>query len=153
MWHRPERAGTCRSDAWSFSAGASHPPHEETAFHDPRISLCFNRFGHAFSTAAYERGASGSGPEFWRGWRTLTSGSADSELDLLAEAIVEEVKARGPFRSLAEFVNRSPNGTADQQRKGALQAALDLTINNTKSGNVEGRRIRRVFGALRLLHR
>ena len=50
--------------------------------------------------------------------------------DLLAEAIVEEVKARGPFRSMAEFVNRKLNGTADQQRKGALQAALDLTVNN-----------------------
>ena len=41
-----------------------------------------------------------------------------------------EVKARGPFRSFADFVNRNPSSTtADHQRKGALQAALDRTIN------------------------
>lgn len=101
----------------------------------------FNRFGHALSMAPYERGASGTDPEFWRGWRTLTSGSPGSELDLLAEAIVEEVKQRGPFRSMGEFVNRNPKGTADQQRKGALQAALDLTINNTKTGTIGGKSI------------
>lgn len=101
----------------------------------------FNRFGHVLSTTPYEKGASGADPEFWRGWRTLSSGSSGSELDLLAEAIVEEVKARGPFRSMAEFVNRHPNGSVDQQRKGALQAALDLTINNTKSGSVGGKSV------------
>ena len=69
------------------------------------------------------------------------SGGSGSELDLLAEAIVEEVKARGPFRSMAEFVNRNPNGDVGQQRKGALQAALDLTINNTKSGSVGGKTV------------
>lgn len=101
----------------------------------------FNRFGHVLSMAPYERGASGAEPEFWRGWRTLTAGSSGSELDLLAEAIVEEVKTRGPFRSMAEFVNRNPNGNASQQRKGALQAALDLTVNNTKSGSIGGKTI------------
>lgn len=101
----------------------------------------FNRFGHTLSMAPYEKGASGTDPEFWRGWRTLTSDGSSSELELLAEAIVEEVKARGPFRSMAEFVNRNPRGNAGQQRKGALQAALDLTINNTKSESVAGKSI------------
>ncbi len=101
----------------------------------------FNRFGHALSMTPYERGASGTEPEFWRGWRTLTSGTPGSELDLLAEAIVAEVKTRGPFRSMAEFVNRHLGGTAEQQRKGALQAALDLTVNNTKPGTIGGQAI------------
>lgn len=101
----------------------------------------FSRFGHALSMTPYEKGASGTNPEFWRGWRTLTSGSNGSEIDLLAEAIVEEVKARGPFRSMGEFVNRHLNGTTDQQRKGALQAALDKTVNNTTSGSVAGKSV------------
>jgi Tfp pilus assembly protein PilX len=101
----------------------------------------FSRFGQPISAAPYEKGASGSDPEFWRGWRTLTAGDGNSELDLLAEAIVEEVKARGPFRSMAEFVNRKLNGTAEQQRKGALQAALDRTVNNPASTTLNGKNI------------
>lgn len=41
-----------------------------------------------------------------------------------------EVRARGPFRSLAEFVNRNPQSSnVAHQQKGALQAALDRTLN------------------------
>jgi len=101
----------------------------------------FSRFGQPLSAAPYERAASGADPEFWRGWRMLTAGSDDSELDLLAEAIVEEVKARGPFRSMAEFVNRKLNGRVEHQRKGALQAALDRTVNNPVATNLNGRSI------------
>lgn len=86
----------------------------------------FNRFGHVLNNKPYQTGASGAGPEFWRGWRNLS----DKELDQLATEIVREVRERGPFRSLAEFVNRHPSGTAEQQRKGALQAALDRTVNS-----------------------
>jgi hypothetical protein len=101
----------------------------------------FNRFSHALSMTPYQKGAPGTNPEFWRGWRTLTSGNQGSELDQLAEAIVEEVRTRGPFRSMAEFVNRNPNGRIEHQRKGALQAALDLTINNTSPQNINGQSI------------
>lgn len=57
----------------------------------------------------------------------------DEEIGTLAEAIVEEVKARGPFLSLADFVNRRQE---DSQlgMKGALQAALDNSV-NTAGGN------------------
>ncbi len=41
-----------------------------------------------------------------------------------------EVRKRGPFRSMAEFVNRDLAGSADEQQRGALQAALDLTLND-----------------------
>jgi len=86
----------------------------------------FNRFGHVLTNRAYEKGGPGDDVSFWQGWRNLS----DTELDRLAEEIVTEVKARGPFRSMAEFVNRNPNASIPQhQLKGPLQAALDRTIN------------------------
>lgn len=63
-----------------------------------------------------------SEPDQWLGTRVLTG----QEIDELAEAIVRQVKLRGPFLSLSEFVNRrldSSNRTLAV--KGALQAALD----------------------------
>lgn len=86
----------------------------------------FNRFGHVLTSEPYTKGGPGDEDAFWRGWRSLS----DDELDDLAEAIVAEVKERGPFRSLAEFVNRNPaSSKAAHQQKGPLQAALDRTIN------------------------
>ena len=58
------------------------------------------------------------------GVRTLSKG----EIQNLAEEVVEQVKERGPFLSLAEFVNRrvgsgpGPNGA---HLRGMLQAAID----------------------------
>jgi hypothetical protein len=62
-------------------------------------------------------------PRQWKGMRVIT----EDEIDALAQAMVREVKKRGPFLSLSEFVNRrldseNTDGTA---LKGALQAALD----------------------------
>jgi len=58
---------------------------------------------------------------FWRGPTDLT----DSELTLLSEEIVKQVRERGPFLSMAEFVNRQL-GTADEKTlAGALQTAID----------------------------
>ncbi|WPJ94160.1 hypothetical protein SH580_12025 [Coraliomargarita algicola] len=69
-----------------------------------------------------------NGSNFWNAYRQLT----DSELTDLATAIVSEVKDRGPFSSLADFINRRPSATqAAHQRRGAIQAALDSSINNT----------------------
>ena len=62
-------------------------------------------------------------PGQWAGGRELT----DAEIDALAKAIVYQVKLRGPFLSLSEFVNRrlDASNTNDMALKGALQAALD----------------------------
>ncbi len=61
-------------------------------------------------------------PEQWYSWRELN----DTEIQELAEAIVKQVKRRGPFLSLSEFVNRRlDSGNPELSAKGALQAALD----------------------------
>lgn len=112
------------------SMGASQlpvlsPQTGAASWQDP-AGIRFNRFGHVLTNKAYEKGGPGDDDPFWQGWRNLS----DAELDQLAEEIVKEVKARGPFRSMAEFVNRNPNATTPQhQLKGPLQAALDRTIN------------------------
>lgn len=57
----------------------------------------------------------------WTGYRVLS----DSEIDLLAREIVEEVKVRAPFFSLADFINRRLTIHDDTGMKGTLQAAID----------------------------
>lgn len=56
----------------------------------------------------------------WSGQRLFTR----EEIGKLSEAIVVEVKARGPFLSLADFVNRRLRDD-ETGEKGALQAAID----------------------------
>ncbi len=56
----------------------------------------------------------------WNGHRRLTA----DQIRRLAEEIVVEVRSRGPFQSIAEFINRRP-GTGELGQAGALQAALD----------------------------
>jgi hypothetical protein len=93
----------------------------------------FQRFGHVIHPDGYHSGGSGRDPEFWQSYRALDA----EELDALAEEIVTEVRARGPFRSLADFVNRDPESSdLKLQRKGALQAALDRAINDKLGGDV-----------------
>ena len=72
----------------------------------------------------------------WRGCRTLT----DKQIDRLAEEIVKEVKLRGPFISLGEFVNRRPGTDTDLALRGALQAAIEHSgINEIFNDNTLGR--------------
>lgn len=57
----------------------------------------------------------------WVGRRVLT----DEEVSALAAAIVREVRARGPFTCLADFVNRRPGSDPELARCGTIQSALD----------------------------
>jgi hypothetical protein len=71
----------------------------------------------------------------WAGFRELTQ----AEIHDLAVAIVEQVKLRGPFLSLADFVNRElireGEDSANLGLVGAIQAAIDQTsINDTSRG-------------------
>lgn len=72
-------------------------------------------------------------PEGWVGRRVLS----EEEIDELAQAIVREVRKRGPFLSLADFVNRRVGSESDLTRAGAIQAALDsddVSINGAYNG-------------------
>lgn len=58
------------------------------------------------------------------------------EVDALAEAIVEQVRERGPFLSLSDFVNRrlltpAEDGGRGHYLQGALQAAIEAAGLNT----------------------
>lgn len=63
----------------------------------------------------------------WTGYRD----PSDDELQELADAMVVEVRKRGPFISLADFVNRRLVTDTELASRGALQAALDRSINKT----------------------
>lgn len=76
----------------------------------PRIPGINNKFS----------GKEADSREAWSGQRTLTR----DEVRKLAEEIVRQVKLRGPFLSMSDFVNRRlTNETAG--KKGALQEAID----------------------------
>ena len=67
-------------------------------------------------------------PAQWTGRRTLS----DDEIDLLAKAIVREVRKRGPFLSLGDFINRRVSTDQELALSGTIQSALDspdVTIN------------------------
>ena len=68
----------------------------------------------------------------WNGYRQLD----EAQIKQLATNIVAEVRKRGPFLSLAEFINRRLVNDATGL-KGALQAAIDATT--TGSGAVNDR--------------
>jgi hypothetical protein len=66
----------------------------------------------------------------WTGFRTLS----DSEIEALATALVAEVRKRGPFLSLSDFVNRRIGTDVELARHGALQAAIETAKLN---GNLD----------------
>ena len=67
---------------------------------------------------------------FWTGFRSLKP----DEVRELAEAVVVEIKKRGPFQTLGGFVNRKLE-SGETGEKGALQAALDATVNKDLDGD------------------
>lgn len=81
-----------------------------------------SRFSIAGDADAASGGFSGQFPEAaqFAGYRVLD----DAALDRLAEEVVKQVRLRGPFLSLAEFVNRQLN-TGNEALAGTLQAALN----------------------------
>ncbi len=91
------------------------------------------KFDHPYGTLglAVNPATNGTAGD-WAGLRSLTA----DEIKTLATAIVAEVKSRGPFLSLADFVNRRPdNSDPAQQTVGALQAAIDKSgLNDRLTG-------------------
>ncbi len=77
----------------------------------------------AFLRSAIVNGGASDG---WRGYRALSA----VEVQRLASAVVEGLRAHGPFHSLAEFVNRPLAAPTEGARlSGILQSALDRTVN------------------------
>jgi Tfp pilus assembly protein PilX len=62
----------------------------------------------------------------WQGHRRLS----DEQIAKLAGEIVTEIRARGPFLSLSDFVNREVGPEGDTTLQGAIQAAIDRTTIN-----------------------
>ncbi len=125
---------TPRIGVADFSAGNARTP--------------FPRFSMPLGPCADQTGRE---EDYWRGFRALT----DAQIDALAEEIVKEVKRRGPFLSLGEFVNRrvalrgagptdwfaaqagraaSSSTISDEkpETRGALQSAIDRTNVNAR---------------------
>lgn len=71
----------------------------------------------------------------WQGYRQLT----EEQIAELAKNIVVEVRNRGPFVSMGDFVNRrlvdNPATPTDERFKGALQAAIDATFTGSAAIN------------------
>ena len=75
-------------------------------------------------------------PSQWVGRRELT----EVEIEQLAKALVIEVRKRGPFLSLADFVNRRVGRTQDLARAGAIQSALDSATVEINKAFISGTR-------------
>jgi hypothetical protein len=90
----------------------------------------FTRFSVSGDAMAGESSTSGAFPEAndFAGYRTLD----DKFLDTLAEKIVDQIRLRGPFLSLAEFVNRQLS-SGNLALAGTLQAALNEATGNSSN--------------------
>ncbi len=91
--------------------------------------VALTRFARAF-------GSNDGSNKPWESYHDIT----DAQLDSLATEVVNEVRRRGPFMSLGDFVNRRLINDDNFGLKGALQAAIDAsTVNgNTEIGNSGG---------------
>lgn len=90
----------------------------------------FSRFSVAGDVEAKKSGTSGSfvGNAEYVGYRVFTG----SQLDLLADEIVKQVRLRGPFLSLSEFVNRQLSA-GEPALAGAIQTALNKLTTSSQN--------------------
>ncbi|MBK1827896.1 hypothetical protein [Haloferula rosea] len=89
-----------------------------SSFSYPRTSIAGDRSTDSNSS---ESNPLYSAAAEFAGHRTLT----EEQIDALAEEIVEQIRQRGPFLSLSEFVNRQVSSDKDLAIAGTIQKALD----------------------------
>jgi hypothetical protein len=118
-------------NAWRALLG--HARNQKTPFVTPtgdqlsgKEDYAFSRSSVAGDAEAKTIGTSGgfSACAEFAGYRILD----DAVLDRFAEEIVKQVRSRGPFLSLAEFVNRQLTSATDPEKRalaGTIQAALN----------------------------
>jgi len=91
----------------------------------------FSRLGFPAGSSSSGGGASVPFPNDWNGYREFST----AQISSLADAIVSQIKSRGPFVSLAHFVNRQLSSNPSFGSMGALEAAIGATqINQDISG-------------------
>lgn len=116
-------------EAWAAVLGSVRDQQLISATGSPKsFDHPFGTLGHAVSDAT--DGSEGD----WMGLRDLS----EAQIRSLAESLVSEVRERGPFLSLADFVNRRPDSDKpEHQALGALQAAINQAGLNDRhaSGN------------------
>ncbi len=112
------------SDYRSFSSSGVETPLTASTLNNPVLRLATPVSAPGSTTNAA-----------WNGIRTLD----DPAITSLATAIVDQVKQRGPFLSMADFVNRRlVANTNTKGLKGALQEAIDSSGINTAAITGEG---------------
>ncbi len=105
-------------DAWTAVLGSSRGTDLRNGDHDRDVAR-FQRFLVPPGDRHNDGGATAA--SMWNGYRSLDQ----HQVRHLAEAVVEQVKRRGPFISLADFVNRRLSDHPDDSRMGPLQAAIE----------------------------
>jgi hypothetical protein len=109
-----------------LNASGSTSGGKASSFSYPRTSIAGDQ--------ATDSGSTDSNPSFpeaaeYAGHRALTG----IQINALAEEIVKEIRKRGPFLSLSEFVNRQLTTDKDLAIAGTIQKALDNLSNSSSS--------------------
>lgn len=93
----------------------------ETPSGTPILPMSLLNAGNATAPAVNTKKIDNTRANQWNGYRDLY----DTQVEQLAKEIVAQVKVRGPFLSLSEFVNRRIGANSELTRNGALQTAIE----------------------------
>lgn len=113
-------SGTFKLPVATINASGEIEGYKETAsVRFPRVTASF---GSGMKSSSVDE-------NYWTGFRELTQ----TEVRAIATELVTEIKERGPFLTMGDFVNRRLKND-ETGKSGALQAALDRTVNSTTGG-------------------